>query len=184
VLLDPKKCDCDFESYQQLYLMQSIYAVDLETVDDPHCRGMIPESIFHISNFDPSVTTRTIIQCLSDLVDTRGENVNFELFWCNEITFLVAAMSKGSPRSAARDSILLEHGKLILQAMKLRFPSANIVSWVGRNRGEKQVGSTWTSRVVNILQRMMGWRSSNAAKRENDAVGYVVEPLPKRRRIR
>jgi hypothetical protein len=166
--------------------MQSIYAVDLESVDDPHCRGMNPESIFRISNFDPLVTTRTIIQCLSDVVDTRGENVHFELFWCNEVTFLVAAISKMLPRSVARDAILREHGQLILQALKLRFPTASIVSWVDRSRsGEQSENTSWFSRALSLLQRITGWRSSNAAKkRENDAVGYVVEPQPKRRRIR
>jgi len=63
--------------------MQSIYSVDLEDASgDPLCRGMIPDAIFRISNFDPSVTTRTIIQCLSDLYDSRNSRVTFEIIWC------------------------------------------------------------------------------------------------------
>ena len=61
--------------------MQSIYSVDLEKTEDPLCRGMHSDAVFRISNFDPSVTTRTIIQCLSDIVDSEYNRISFEIVW-------------------------------------------------------------------------------------------------------
>ncbi|CAB9509054.1 specific ribonuclease PARN [Seminavis robusta] len=174
----------------KLYLMQSIYAVDLETAEDPHCRGMISESIFRISNFDPSVTTRTIISCLSNVIDTRGERVNFELYWCNDTTFLVAASSKVAPRVAtAQTDILKEHGRFIYQGLRLRFPTADIVSWAElRKQEEKEEEITWSSRVLSVLRYAFGWGDKEAGrKRGNDAIDAAededVEPQPKRRRV-
>lgn len=184
----------------KLYLMQSIYTIDLESEsDDPLCRGMISESIFRISNFDPSVTTRTIIQCLSDVVDSRYQTVNFELYWCNDTTFLVAASRKPFPRTMAEIDILREHGALILEALKRRFKSENIVSWLDYttkrttliNPHQQEQSPYWSSRLGRFVRGIFGWgggddfQSKETKKRDNDADDVEEDrPQAKRRRIR
>lgn len=176
----------------QLYLMQSIYTIDLETEGgDPLCRGMIPESVFRISNFDPSVTTRTVIQCLSDVVDRRYQSVNFELYWCNDTTFLVAASRKPFPRTSPEITILREHGSLILEALKRRFPTEEIVSWVDytamQEADNPKEADHWSSRIGQFLKGLLGWpmdKSIATRKREVDTSEEADLPHAKRRRIR
>ena len=180
--------------------MQSVYCVDLENArDDPLCRGMIPESIFRISNYDPSVTTRTIIQVLSDLADSRSERVNFEIIWVNDTTFLVAASRKPRSRSFAEQlgqnndylavelEVLREHGQLIFQALRNRFPSEHIVSWedyvasLGVDMTEEE--RTWSTRVGQLLGSLFGWSFSSDGKREIEAIAEDSQPERKKRRI-
>lgn len=187
-----------------LYLMQSIYSVDLENAtDDPLCRGMLAESIFRISNLDPSLTTRTIVHCLSDLVDSQSNRVSFEIIWVNDATFLVAASRKSSrPRTfgipplqeaslTIEVDVLQEHGRLILKALKARFPEESIVSWheyvasLGIKATEEPI--TWTAQAGQLLGSLFGisWQdASREGKRESEsALIEQAQPERKRRRI-
>ena len=172
--------------------MQSIYTIDLETENDPLCRGMVPDSVFRIANFDHSVTTRTIVQCLSDVVDSTHRPVNFELYWCDDTTCVVAASRKPTPRSLAEVEILREHGRLILAALKCRFPTHDIVPWVDftarKAAGSGGEADDWSSRFGRILRGLLGWpvaeESSARKKREGGSLEGPDEPHPKRRKIR
>ena len=197
----PHCCPCHF--FPQLYLMQSIYSVDLENAhDDPLCRGKIADSIFRISNFDPSVTTRTIIQCLSDLVDSNSDRVNFEIIWVDDTTFLVAASRKASSResielgdqddSSSDEAVVLrEHGQLILKALRERFPREDIVSWNDyiTSGGVEVVAEfkSWTTRFGQLIGSLLGLASTDGSpigkKREMQAGTKEAQPERKRRRI-
>jgi hypothetical protein len=172
--------------------MQSIYTVDLENQEDPLCSGMIPESVFRISNLEQSVTTRTIIQCLSDLVDSRDQSVNFELYWCNETRFLVAATRKPYLRARDEEDIIREHGQLILDALKRRFPPDDIEVWKDYT-AKRQVdcveeGGTWSSSFYRFFWRMLGLASAAAksgtgGKRDLEELEKPDRPYTKRRKI-
>ena len=183
--------------------MQSIYSVDLENAqDDPLCRGKIADSIFRISNFDPSVTTRTIIQCLSDLVDSSSDRVNFEIIWVDDTTFLVAASRKANSRestelgdhndtSSGEEVLLREHGQLILKALRERFPREDIVSWNDyiTSGGVEVVAEfkSWTMRFRQLIGSLLGLTSSGGStsgnKREIEGAIKEAQPERKRRRI-
>lgn len=183
--------------------MQSIYSVDLENAhDDPLCQGRIADSIFRISNFDPSVTTRTIIQCLSHLEDSSSDRVNFDIIWVDDATFLVATSRKVSSRevtlqgghkssSSLELQTLREHGKLILNSLRERFPREHIVCWadyISSARVQNVMEeSPWTTRIRQLFGSLLGWISTDGSysgeKRQIVASPVDSQPERKRRRI-
>lgn len=74
----------------KLYQM-SMFTLDLEANEDPLSRGMQPETTFRVSGIDTAVATRDIVQCLSDLQDSKSRRVDYEIIWIDDTTFLVAA---------------------------------------------------------------------------------------------
>jgi hypothetical protein len=106
----------------KLYFHLSPYTIDLEaSTYDPLARGMSRSSMFRVDGIDSSVTTRDIAQSLSALKDAMGQSVSYEIVWINNVRFLVGAMNLSLESRSHQ-----EHGKLIFQAMKSRFPHARV----------------------------------------------------------
>jgi hypothetical protein len=58
---------------------------------------MVTRTTYRVSEIDPSVVTRDIVQCLSGLTDSCGRHVDFEIIWIDDTTFLVAASYRPPP---------------------------------------------------------------------------------------
>jgi hypothetical protein len=130
----------------KLYQM-SIYTMDLEEFRpdrDPLSKGMLSESTFRVSGIDKAVATRDIVQSLAGLRDARGRVVNFVIVWIDDTTFLVAASYNPVPPPLAphvpddalpvetwnndpTESVLREHGALLLDALRARFHSSETI---------------------------------------------------------
>lgn len=112
------------ERYVQnkLYLMLTMYTIDLMEHQDPLSRGMHVDATYRVTGSDPSVATRDIVRCLTSLQspfpDTR---LHFEIVWVDDTTFLVAA------RDDSNLERLLQHGTLIEGALRERFSSSSVV---------------------------------------------------------
>jgi hypothetical protein len=107
-----------FYGRNKLHFHLSPYTIDLESpTSDPLGRGMSLQSTFRIAGIPPSVTTRDIVGCLTGLVDSRGERVNFEIIWVDDTTFLVGAMLQ----DCRDESRFQEHGDTLLKALCDRF---------------------------------------------------------------
>jgi hypothetical protein len=92
----------------------SPYTIDMESpTSDPLGRGMSPRSTFRVAGMDPSVTTRDIVRCLTGLVDSQGQRVNFEIIWIDATTFLVGAMLQ----DCRDEKRFEEHGGAMLKAL-------------------------------------------------------------------
>jgi hypothetical protein len=105
----------------KLYFHLSPYTIDLEApTHDPLARGMSRSSIFRVDGIDSSVTTRDIVRSLSGLTDSMAQSVSYELIWINDVRFVVGAMH------LSREGPHQEHGKIIFQALKNRFPNARV----------------------------------------------------------
>jgi len=110
----------------KLYFHLSPYTIDFESSgSDPLGRGMSHESTFRVANIDPSVSSRDIVSCLSGLVDSNNQRVNFDVIWINDTTFLVGAQIVSFHES---DKRFMEHGGLLLEALKNRFNRHETIS--------------------------------------------------------
>jgi len=176
----------------KLYQM-SMYTMDLEEPSrDPLSRGMLPESTYRISGIDPSVSTRDIVRCLSGLHDDTGRKVNFDLVWVDDVTFICAASyrvpqtiaSNGTVGVAVGASettlVLKEHGRLILEALRQRFPTESIIGLDDYLLSlEKEAASntnendSWVSRICSLFGFGRTKRKFNGQE----------EPAAKRRRV-
>ena len=176
----------------KLYQM-SMYTMDLEEPSrDPLSRGMLPESTYRISGIDPSVSTRDIVRCLSGLHDDTGRKVNFDLVWVDDVTFICAASYRvpqtiatngtiGVAAGASETTLVLkEHGRLILQALRIRFPTESIVgldeyllSLEKASAANAQDDGSWISRI---------WSMFGFGKTKRKFNG-LEEPPAKRRRV-
>lgn len=173
--------------------MMTMYTMDMENPEsDPLSRGMLPETTFRISGFDPSVTTRTIVQCLSDLLGSNGERVNFELLWVDETTFLIATKGPGEGRSD--DALVLhEHGQLIFERLRNRFSNETIISLDEHLKSLEQVNESndggdgsWKSHIYAFVQRTLfnaRDKGSGNNKRQSNVDYDRVDKPSKRRRI-
>ncbi len=110
----------------KLYFHLSPYTIDFENPEsDPLGRGMSHQSTFRVANIDPSVSSRDIVNCLSGLVDSNNQRVNFDVIWIDDTTFLVGAQIVSLHES---DERFKEHGGLLLEALKTRFNKTETVT--------------------------------------------------------
>mmetsp|Transcript_13127 Transcript_13127/g.30279 ORF Transcript_13127/g.30279 Transcript_13127/m.30279 type:complete len:296 (-) Transcript_13127:173-1060(-) len=110
----------------KLYFYLSPYTIDLESPkSDPLGRGMSPQSTYRVSDIDPSVSSRDIVNCLSGLVDSNNQRVNFDVIWVDDTTFLVGAQIVSFHES---DERFEEHGILMLEALKSRFNKTETIT--------------------------------------------------------
>lgn len=110
----------------KLYFHLSPYTIDFECPEsDPLGRGMSHQSTFRVANIDPSVSSRDIVNCLSGLVDSNNQRVNFDVIWIDDTTFLVGAQIVSFHES---DKRFEEHGGILLEALKNRFNRTETVS--------------------------------------------------------
>lgn len=125
----------------KLYFHLSPYTIDLESPNsDPLGRGMSLQSTFRVAGIPPSVTTRDIVRCLTGLVDSKGEIVNFELIWVDDRTFLVGAML----HDCRDESKFQEHGEIMLKALRDSFKEEIIQPLEPPKESEVQPGrSLW-----------------------------------------
>jgi hypothetical protein len=167
---------------QQLFLMLTLYTIDLENAtEDPLRRGLSPTSTYRVSGIDPAITTSDIIRCLSNLVDqVLEQQVRFEIVWVDDRTFLVAA------RTQDDDDTLQRHGELIHMALRRRFACEDICTLdqylqataaaeEAKQRTEESGGGMWSS-----FLGLFGYGKNKRKSEEWD--GMDGEPSAKRRR--
>jgi poly(A)-specific ribonuclease len=167
---------------QQLFLMLTLYTIDLENAtEDPLRRGLSPTSTYRVSGIDPAITTSDIIRCLSNLVDqVLEQQVRFEIVWVDDRTFLVAA------RTQDDDDTLQRHGELIHMALRRRFACEDICTLdqylqataaaeEAKQRTEESGGGMWSSFLA-----LFGYGKNKRKSEEWD--GMDGEPSAKRRR--
>ena len=72
---DETSLQCNHESLRTLFGRNRVFQMSMYTLDfeeagtrDPLSRGMIATAAFRVSGFDPSVSTRDIVRCLSGLL--------------------------------------------------------------------------------------------------------------------
>jgi hypothetical protein len=109
----------------------SMYTLDLDAPKDPMKKGMLPQSAYRVNGFDTSVTTRDIVQCLSNLFDDSGRKVGFDLVWVDDTTFIGAACYRPTADDASEDDnrvVLAQHGRLVFKALSVRFKGAKVTS--------------------------------------------------------
>jgi len=118
----------------KLYFHLSPYTIDFESDDgsDPLGRGMSRESTFRVANIDPSVTSRDIVTCLSGLVDSNNQRVNFDVIWIDDTTFLVGAQIV-SIHQCENDKRFEEHGRLLKEALQRRFHKGETITSLCRH---------------------------------------------------
>jgi CAF1 family ribonuclease len=83
----------------------SIYTMDLEEMRynrDPMGRRIDPQYTYRVFNIDTTVSTRDIVTSLSNLTDTKNQQVNFLIIWIDDTTFLVATLYRHRPSSLSQ----------------------------------------------------------------------------------
>jgi len=124
----------------KFYFHSSPYTIDFESPEsDPLGRGMSHESTYRVANIDSSVSSRDIIACLSGLVDSSNQRVNFDVIWIDDTTFLAGAQIVSFRES---DERFEEHGGLLWEALKKRFNKAETITPL-RPVAEKPVSGIW-----------------------------------------
>ena len=94
------------------------------------------------------------------MTDAQNREINFEIVWIDDTTFLVAASFRG--QSAVRDemeSILRDHGQSILAALRSRFSNGESIVLLethlqmvkGVHRNERAPKENWFSRALAFL---------------------------------
>jgi len=127
-----------------------------------------------------------IVRCLSGITDALDREINFEIVWIDDTTFLVAASVRGRGTDETMDemdSILREHGNLIHLALRQRFPSESIIVLethlraieAARSKSNQVAKQSWMDRTLSFF----GLRSK---KREADD-GEIESHANKRRRV-
>ena len=114
---------------RNLIYQMSMFTLDLESLgSDPFSRGMLPDTSFRVSGIDPSTNTRDIVSCLSDLENSNGQKVEYEIIWIDDTTFIGAAAARSSSLGEDKSTLLRQNGPLIRNALKIRFPNCSITS--------------------------------------------------------
>ena len=117
----------------QIYSL-GLYTLDLEKDVDPLSTGLQPQYAFRVAGIDPSITTRDIVSCVSELVDSDSRPVNFDIVWVDDTTFIVATRYRPrfeatigtltetpSPSDDSSGAVLAAHGQLVRDALEARF---------------------------------------------------------------
>jgi len=135
-----------------------------------------------------------IIRCLSGLTDSLDREVNFEIVWIDDTTFLVAASFRGRITAGGNDgaaaaddemeSVLRDHGSIIKRALRARFPHESIVVLESHLRALEAARKNARQRVK---ENWLDWALSFVGlktKRDRDNTGDGDEgPANKRRRV-
>jgi poly(A)-specific ribonuclease len=155
----------------KIHLMQTMYTVDLEEAVDPLSRGMSAATTFRVGGSDPSVTTRDIVRCLTNLSNDDSVRVHFEIVWVDDTTFLVAARDVENPET------LQAQGVQILRALTDRFTNASICTleehFKKQNKPVAAIPFSWTRSILE-------WLGLKRIREEGK--GLEGEPFAKRQR--
>ena len=182
--------DCDQREYfgrNKIYQM-SMFTLDLQdTESDGLKRGMLASASYHVSGIDPSVTTRDIVRCCSDLTDASGRKIEFNIIWVDNITFIVAATLR-PPEDTEEDhsgrsevTILSEHGEVLRNALKSRFSNQETIvsleEHFNSQDGVAEDPSPWYRRAIDHVASLLGYPPKRKADEDDEAA-----PVAKRRR--
>lgn len=174
-----------------------LFTLDLENPEsDPLSRGMLPEAAYLVSGIDPSVTTRDIVWCLHELVDSDRRPVNFDIVWVDDTTFIVACRYRptnvdtvgllaastdddhdNKPDDSPDETILKAHGQLIQRALSVRFGRDGIVSLGEHFRRSRAAAEAlrrpnWFARVLALTSFRRPVKSKRkSAGEERDSPG-------------
>jgi len=128
-----------------------------------------------------------IVGCLSGLTDTQDRQVNFEIVWIDDTTFLVAASFRGqSTLGDEMETILRDHGEIIFGALRDRFSNGESIVLLEYHlqamedaRPEKPLApkENWLTRALAFF----GLKSKKRAA--NDHTGAGQEQANKRQRV-
>ena len=156
----------------KLYFHLSPYTIDFESPEsDPLGRGMSHQSTFRVAKIDPSVSSRDIVSCLSGLVDSNNQRVNFDVIWVDDTTFLVGAQIVSLHES---DERFKEHGGLLLEALKSRFNRTETVTPL----------LTVTKKLESSIWNLWGFLGDSSNNQQNDSSEEAKEEerRPQKRR--
>jgi len=131
----------------KLYLMLTMYTIDLTSVEDPLSRGMHINTTFCVSGNDTSISTADIVRCLTSLTaapNVEGGGLHFEIIWVDDTTFFVAAREDEEDRNLER---LQNQGNLIYEALCRRFRNSSIVCLRDYNEQRKQLEKHYDNEV-------------------------------------
>mmetsp|Transcript_8241 Transcript_8241/g.10790 ORF Transcript_8241/g.10790 Transcript_8241/m.10790 type:complete len:673 (+) Transcript_8241:348-2366(+) len=172
---------------RNLLFQMSMFTMDLESDDDPLCRGMDKCASFHVTDINPSITTRDIANSVSGLIDRAGRSVSYEITWVDDTTFIVAATYRPDVSSTnepqGTDAVILEHGNLIFNALKARFTGTTVMSLEkhldDRERRKKllQPGIPVQTKP-SLFSRLFGWARFGARSQP-----AAEDPPAKRRKL-
>ncbi|GKY95771.1 hypothetical protein MPSEU_000537900 [Mayamaea pseudoterrestris] len=178
----PLALACDQREYfgRNKIFQMSMFTLDLQnSLADALKRGMISSAAYHVSGIDPSVATRDIVRCCSDLSDASGRKVEFNIVWVDDTTFIVAAVvrrdasSNGSTGNDAA-ALLQDHGNIIKQALQTRFSKQEKVVSLDEHfhaletANDEQLG--WIGWTIDKVSSMLGF----PAKRKADDVDVAA----------
>jgi CAF1 family ribonuclease len=152
---------------RSIYGRNKLYQMSMYTMDLEESRP------YRIAGIDKAVSTRDIVRCLSGLNDESGRQVNFEIVWIDDTTFLVAASYRRSALNAsggadhesndATEATLRDHGRLLFGALRERFQNESIVvmedylrtiaatQGLGSDSEQQQNENTWMDRVLSLF---------------------------------
>lgn len=127
-----------------------------------------------------------IVGCLSGLTDTQDREVNFEIVWIDDTTFLVAASFRGqSTFGDEMETILRDHGQIIYGALRDRFSNGESIALLeyhlqsmedARQRGALAKKDGWLNRALGFF----GLQSKKRAAKDREDAGQ--EQTNKRQR--
>jgi poly(A)-specific ribonuclease len=172
----------------KLYQM-SMYTMDLENSEqDPMSRGMLVEATCRVSDIDPAVSTRDIVRALSNLMDSEGRRIAYEIVWVDDTTFLVAAsyqqalIGRFLNESSSGPDIVRDHGKFLIQALRARFGEKFVTPlddyFASLSAVTADPGDAPKPSIVSRIAGVFGFGSKRKAAAEEDG-----EPSTKRRRM-
>jgi poly(A)-specific ribonuclease len=106
----------NFYGCNTLYFFASPYVIDLDSSgsDDPFRKGMSKFSTFKMSGFDKAVKNSDIHQCMSQLTDSCNRRINYELFWIDDNTIIIAVVIREFEH---REHMFDEHGAIVKNAL-------------------------------------------------------------------
>ena len=118
------------------------------------------------------------------MTDTLDREVHFEIVWVDDTTFLVAASFRGGGGATDEmEAILHDHGRIILGALRVRFPTESIVVLESHLRAVEAASENARQlRKHNWFDRVLSLIGLARKKRVRDA-DVVDNSRNKRRRV-
>jgi len=177
---------------RNLLYQMSMFNLDLEISgvnDDPLCRGMNKNASYRVANTPQSTNTRDIINCLSRQMDRTGRPVVFEIVWIDDTSFIVAASYRPNgthnnrQQNGSGDEVLMEHGRIIHNALKDRFPNSNISSmaqYLEEQEKKRLAAAAETPSEPSVVSRMLNWIGINVGSSSQQG---TEGPATKKRRL-
>jgi poly(A)-specific ribonuclease len=109
-----------FYGCNKLFFFASPYVIDLESSgnNDPFRKGLSSSACFKMSGFEEVVNNSDIYQCLSSLTDSSNRRINFETFWIDGNTIVIAVLIREFQHN---EKMFVDHGKIVKDALRSSF---------------------------------------------------------------